>query len=441
MEQEKKIAELQQRIEGLSRELDNYRQELQELKKQADHLSNGQFSAAVSKEVTTSPEQNTLEHFIGLKLIHIAGIIVLVTGLSIGVKYAIDRELISELSRILLAYLAGAVLFVLSLRLKKNYKIFSAILVSGSMASLYFTTYAAFVYYGFFPPIVAFLIMAALTVYTIITSISYNRQEIGILGMVGAYGIPFLISSNSERVDLLFSYVLLINLGVAFLSFRKSWKTMSYLAMLITWTLFIGWGITRYENSWLTTAFAFLAIYYLLFLLLALAPRITGKTHHILPGAIQQVLINNAAMYLGALVVFTNLFFDPGADTVTGIVAVVTGALALAVSFIYPNEITLQRLLAWQALILLAMFIALRWNGLTVTLLWLVLSVALFVWGILGKKAWPRLGALLLIGITLGKLAIFDSISFTTVQKIISFIVIGSLLLVFSFYYQKYKRI
>ena len=38
----------------------------------------------------------SLENFIGLKVIHIIGIIVLVTGLSIGVKYAIDKNLISE---------------------------------------------------------------------------------------------------------------------------------------------------------------------------------------------------------------------------------------------------------------------------------------------------------------------------------------------------------
>ncbi len=59
--------------------------------------------------------------------------------------------------------------------------------------------------------------------------------------------------------------------------------------------------------------------------------------------------------------------------------------------------------------------------------------------GALEKKSWPRLASILLIGITLGKLIIFDSANFSTIQKIISFLVIGILLLLFSFYYQKYN--
>src|SRR3982751_6570464 len=35
-----------------------------------------------------APVQRGLEHFIGLRLIHLAGIIVLLTGISIGIKYA-----------------------------------------------------------------------------------------------------------------------------------------------------------------------------------------------------------------------------------------------------------------------------------------------------------------------------------------------------------------
>jgi uncharacterized membrane protein len=66
-------------------------------------------------------------------------------------------------------------------------------------------------------------------------------------------------------------------------------------------------------------------------------------------------------------------------------------------------------------------------------------AVLLFVWGIYNKKSWPRLASILLIGITLGKLIIFDSSKFSTIQKIISFIVIGVLLLLFSFYYQKFN--
>ena len=381
-------------------------------------------------------EDGGLENYIGLRFMHIVGIVVLVTGLSIGVKYAIDKQLISESMRIILAYVAGLVLFIFSVRLKKKYHFFSAILFAGSMASVYFTTYAAFVYYQFFPLVIAFGLMVALTIYTVIAAIDYDRQEIAILGMIGAYGIPFLISANAERIDLLFSYILVINIGVAFISFKRTWKWMRYLALLITWTLFVAWALMRYETSWKEMGLVFMAAYYILFFVSAIARRIS-RSSSLLPGEIQQVTINNIALYLAAVLIFGGL--ESNLDATTGCMAWFIGLLALAFFFFLPSEVNLQRVLAWQAIILLVMFVGFRWEGLTVTLLWITIAVFLFLWGIIYKRSWPRLASILLIGVTLGKLVIFDSESFSTVQKIISFLVIGILLLLFSFYYQKFN--
>jgi uncharacterized membrane protein len=366
--------------------------------------------------------------------------VVLVTGLSIGVKYAIDKELISEAMRIILAYAAGALLFILSVWLKKKYQVFSAILFSGSMASVYFTTYAAFVYYNFFPVWVAFAIMTVLTVYTVWSAIHYNRQEIAILGMIGAYGIPFLISANAERIDLFFSYILMINIGVTFIAFRRSWKLMQYLTLLVTWILFIGWELTRYEVTVQLMGILFMTAYYILFLVSAIARRIS-QSESLLPGEIQQIIINNTALYIAAILIFGNGVFETNLPVTTGFSALFTAVLALSAYALFPSEIILQRMLAWQTIALLVLFIGIQWNGLAVTLLWLTVAVLLFLWGAFDKKSWPRLASILLIGITLGKLIIFDSADFSTVQKIISFLVIGVLLLVFSFYYQKFNLI
>ncbi|HEY6503018.1 MAG TPA: DUF2339 domain-containing protein [Chitinophagaceae bacterium] len=448
MEKEQEIKELQEKINSLSKSVQFFQQELYVLQARLNALreevSPGSQKKTSSQKAFQKDEpppvvqDDGLENYIGLRFMHIVGIVVLVTGLSIGVKYAIDKELISEIMRISLAYTAGVVLFLLSWRLKKKYHLFSAILFSGSMASLYFTTYAAFVYYHFFPFPVAFAIMIALTVYTVIAAMNYNRQEIAVLGMVGAYGIPFLVSANAERVDLFFSYILLINIGVAFISFRRSWKLMQYLALLITWILFIGWAFMRYDPSDRVMGIVFMAAYYILFLVSALALRI-NRSSSLLPGQVQQVLINNAALYVSSLLIFGNSMFEMNIASTTGFMALFTGILALTIVILYPAELVLQRLLAWQAIILLVSFIGIRWDGLAVTLSWIGVAVFLFGWGVANKRPWPRLAAIVLIGITLGKLIVFDSASFSTVQKIISFLIIGVLLLLFSFYYQKFN--
>jgi uncharacterized membrane protein len=43
--------------------------------------------------------------------------------------------------------------------------------------------------------------------------------------MVGAYGIPFLISANNGRADMFFSYIIFINAGIAFLSLKRNGRS------------------------------------------------------------------------------------------------------------------------------------------------------------------------------------------------------------------------
>src|SRR5688572_643763 len=220
MNEQEEIKQLQNELNQLMGELRSQHQRILQLQERLGQLGGSQFVAQSTQR--TQRKSWSLENFIGLKLIHFIGIIVLVIGLSIGVKYAIDQELISESMRIMLAYAAGALLFFLSIQTRKKYAGFSAILLSGAMASLYFTTYGAHVYYNMFGFASAFIIMIILTVYTVYQAISYNRQEIALLGLVGAYGIPFLISQNSDRADLFFLYISLINIAVVFLSVRKA---------------------------------------------------------------------------------------------------------------------------------------------------------------------------------------------------------------------------
>ncbi|MBL7738566.1 MAG: DUF2339 domain-containing protein [Chitinophagaceae bacterium] len=446
MSKEKEIKDIQEKVNRLTNDLHNFQQELLSLQAclRQLQLNNDQpYTEERTPSSTINSEQAAAKHggfekYIGLRLMHIIGIVVLVTGLSIGVKYAIDKELISEALRITLAYAAGITLFVLSLRLKEKYPLFSAILFSGGMASLYFTTYAAAVYYHFVPGIAAFGIMVALTAYTVFAAFSYDKQEIAILGMIGAYGIPFLVSANTERFELFFSYILLINLGVAYISFRRSWKLMQQLALFITWFLFTGWCFTRYTEAQFVTGIAFMLAFYVLFLVSALADLIRYKKN-LLPADIRQLIINNTAAYLAAILLSGDGWFTDNAAPVTAITALVLAIMAILCNKIFPGEVILQRLLSWQAVILLVLFISLQWDNLTVTLLWIVLAILLFLFGVFTRFAWPRLAGILLTGITLGKLVIFDSARFTTVQKIISFLVIGILLLFFSFYYQRFS--
>jgi uncharacterized membrane protein len=212
------IQELLKRIEELDMQQRNLHKQLMQLKLEAGKMQKlplQQQDSSHIKNVTKNTPSFSLEQFIGLRLLNLIGIIVLLIGVAIGVKFAIDKNLISPFVRIVLAYVAGGVLFGLSVYLKQKYEAFSAILFSGAMAAFYFTTYGAFDFYSMLSRPTAFSIMVLLTIFTVYTSLKYNRQEIAVLALVGAYAIPFLVGGNSGNAVALFSYVFLINCGIA----------------------------------------------------------------------------------------------------------------------------------------------------------------------------------------------------------------------------------
>jgi uncharacterized membrane protein len=453
-DEQKKILQLEQELKRLSSQINFYRKQVNELKEsttpKVSGIEMGEEDIPVKKKDWEFPSNKPvasfkpgtssgLESFIGLKLLHLTGIVVLVIGISIGVKYAVDQELISPIARIIMAYTAGLVLYFLSVRLKKKFILFSAILFSGAMASLYFTSYAAFVYYQLYPFGVAFVMMVLITIFTAYTAIVYDKQEIAILGMIGAYGIPFLISANSERADLFFAYIILINTGIVFLSYKKLWKAMVRLAMLVSWALFIGWAATRYEFSFQTEATIIMLVLYILFAIASLGFAISKKEPL---GFIelQLFLLNNILAFAAALLVFTNFEKDNTPAAITGVACIVFTIQTVIARFVLPNEKLLFKYLAAFSVLSLVFYAGMRWDGLTVTMTWLAIAVALFAAGIFTKMAWLRLMSILLTGATLLKLIIIDRANFTTGQKIISYISIGVLLLLLSFFYQKFRE-
>ena len=431
------IKQLQQELEALYQQVKTQEQKIVHLHQQLQQLKGKGFKTFLPQSVADRGQQWNLENFIGLRLIHFIGIVVLVIGLSISVKYAIDRNLISEGLRVALAYAAGGVLLLLAWRLKKGYNLFSALLFSGAMASFYFTTYAAYVYYAMLPSLATFAVMVAFTVFKTYQAIAYNRQEIAILGLVGAYAIPFLISTNSDRADLLFSYMALINVAVVFLSHKKSWRLVGYLAQNITWFILLGWALQRATGyQWTGMLFGF--FFFALFCSNALAPTFSGT---LLTKARQQdVILNNIALFLLAHVLFAPLFTNEQMATVAILFALFTALQATLLHFLLKREIKLKAMLALLSLGLFVFFIATEWDGITVTLLWLVVAVSLFVWGVGSKATWLRLAGMVLMGTTLLKLVLFDSLRFTPVQKIIAYLTLGVLLLLVGFFYQKFRE-
>ena len=221
-------------------------------------------------KISLPKQPSDLEKIIGESWINKIGILIVVIGVAIGAKYSIENELISPLTRIILGYLMGIGLLGFGIKLKPKFEGYSAVLVSGAISIFYFITYFAYSFYSLIPQALAFVMMLIFTAFTVFTAIKYKRVVIVHIGLIGAYAVPFLLSSGSGRVDILFSYMLIINLGILFISIKKDWKSLHYSAFFFTWMIYGSWfadksfdsNLQGYEALGLGFATAFFLVFY-----------------------------------------------------------------------------------------------------------------------------------------------------------------------------------
>lgn len=325
--------------------------------------------------------QTNLEKFIGENLISKIGIIVLIIGVAIGTKYAIDNNMISPLMRIIFGYLAGLALIGLAIRLKSKYHDYSAVLMSGGMAIMYFITYFAYGYYHLISQISAFGLMVIFTVFTVLASIIYNRQVIAHISLVGAYAVPFLLSEGSGRVDILFSYIAIINFGILAVSIKKYWKPLFYTSFFITWLIYSAWYFDKYEQiRHFAFSLTFLSIFFLTFYLTFLAYKLINKEPFKVEN-IGLILLNSTLFYgLGYSILDTGNWANfLGLFTVLN--AAIHFVIGLLIHHFKLGDKSAFYLIIALVLTFLTIAVPVQFDGNWITLLWIAEAMFLFVIG------------------------------------------------------------
>jgi len=320
-----------------------------------------------------------LEKFIGENLINKIGIVITIIGVAIGAKYTIDNGLISPLTRIILGYLAGIGLLGFGIKLKEKYENYSAVLVSGAMAIMYFITYAAFAFYALIPQVFAFGLMVFFTGFSVLAAISYNKQVIAHIGLVGAYAVPFLLSEGAGKVGVLFSYMAIINVGILFISIKKYWKPLYYVSFGLTWLMYSSWYISSYRaTEHFGLALTFLSIFFVIFYIIFLAYKLFQKEKFELTDVL--LLLANSFIFYGiGYVILDN---DYTGKQLLGLFTLFNAVVHFIVSMvIYKQKLANKNLLyivSGLVLVFITIAIPVQLDGNWVTLLWAGEAALLF---------------------------------------------------------------
>ncbi|HYN41215.1 MAG TPA: DUF2339 domain-containing protein, partial [Thermoanaerobaculia bacterium] len=182
------------------------------------------------------------ESLIGVKLFSwVAGVMLVVAAISF-LRYSIDHGWLTAPLRMAIGLLTGiALLVVCELKAARKYPVTANALDGAAIAVLFSTFFAAHALWKLIPAIPTFGLMVLVTAVAVLLSVRRDSIFIALLGLVGGFATPALLSTGEDRPFGLFGYLLLLNAGLAWVAHRKKWPVLTVLCAILTAIYQWGW--------------------------------------------------------------------------------------------------------------------------------------------------------------------------------------------------------
>ena len=186
-------------------------------------------------------------------LVWLGGVTIAFGGVFL-VKYSIDAGLLGPRVRCALGVLLGGALVAGGewMRRQPLQRAIAAVkpsqvppaLTAAGLASMYASIYAAFALYDLLPALVAFVLLAGVTAAAFGLSL-LQGPFIALLGLLGGFLVPLLVSTGHPSVLALFPYLLLLTAGSLAVVRYMGWWWLAWLALA---------GASLWVLLWLATA-------------------------------------------------------------------------------------------------------------------------------------------------------------------------------------------
>jgi hypothetical protein len=210
------------------------------------------------------------ERWLGVRGAAVLGGIALASAGMLFFRYSIEHGLISPSLRVILGTLAGlSCVAAPQLRWRKDYPDAANALSGAGLVILYASFWAARNLYGLIGIGTAFGLMALVTSAGCLLALRDGSMLVAVLGLVGGFATPFLVSSHADHPIGLFGYILLLDLALLVISRRRGWPWLAALSLAGTVLYQAFWIGFRMHPDRLLLALGVLALFALLYALAA----------------------------------------------------------------------------------------------------------------------------------------------------------------------------
>jgi uncharacterized membrane protein len=210
------------------------------------------------------------------------GMVVMFFGLSFLVKFAASEGLIPLELRLAAVAAIAMALLVLGWKTRNKEGGYGLVLQGGGIAALYLTVFAALKLYSLLPPGFAFALMLVMVMLGAALAILQNAQVLALMATAGGFLAPILTSDGSGSHVALFSFYLLLNIGILTIAWFKTWRLLNWVGFVFTFVITSAWGVLEYEPEFYANTQPFLMAFFALYLVVSVLfsvkqpPKLTG---------------------------------------------------------------------------------------------------------------------------------------------------------------------
>ncbi len=196
------------------------------------------------------------------------GIVILFFGIAFLLKYAYEHSHVPISVRLTGVGIGALALLAFGWHLRERRAGYALTLQGGGIGVLYLNIFAAFRFYEMIPATPAFALLLAIVGLSAMLAILQNSLALAVFGVSGGFLAPLLISTGQGNHVMLFSYCLMLNLGILAISWHKAWRILNLLGFAFTFAIGRVWAWKYYGPEHFSSVEFFLILFFLLYVLI-----------------------------------------------------------------------------------------------------------------------------------------------------------------------------
>ena len=196
------------------------------------------------------------------------GMGVLFFGVAALLKYAADQGWFTFPIELRLAGVAAAAIggLVFAWRQRFERRAFALAAQGGALGILMLVVFAAYRLYHLLPAPMAFALLLVIVAGAAALAVLQDAVSLAVLGFLGGYLAPVLISTGSNNHVALFSYYAVLNAAVFGIAWRRPWRALNLLGFAFTFGMGLAWGGQFYKPELFWSVEPFLILFFFFYL-------------------------------------------------------------------------------------------------------------------------------------------------------------------------------